>query len=192
MSLSVSRKDQPRPTATGLTAALTPVGWVADANLPYDEWLRQGSRLGVAGRNASWWVGDWLQYGTHRYGRNYAAAARVTGYDRQTLMNLVYVATRFEVSRRREDLSWSHHAELAALELEEQEYWLDRAGEDALSVRDLREELRAGLPERAARTSAIATRSQSKAARAVKSRPSRSRSTADQVVCPECGHHFKP
>jgi hypothetical protein len=68
-------------------------------------------------------------------------AARITGYDDQTLMNMVYVATRFEVSRRREKLSWSHHAEVAALDREEQEWWLDRAGAGRLTVRGLRDEL---------------------------------------------------
>ena len=53
-------------------------------------------------------------------------ASRITGYDVQTLMNMVYVATRFESGRRRERLSWSHHAELAALEPPEQEEWLTR------------------------------------------------------------------
>ena len=53
-------------------------------------------------------------------------------------MNMVYVATRFEAERRRERLSWSHHAELAALEPDDQEQWLTRAEEQRLSVRDLR------------------------------------------------------
>ena len=114
---------------------------MTDAELTYEDWLRQGSKLGLAGRNAGWWLGDWLRYGTTRYGSKYAAAARTTGYDRQTLMNMVYVATRFEFSRRRENLSWSHHAELAALDAEDQERWLDRAAAERFSVRDLREML---------------------------------------------------
>ena len=105
-------------------AELTAVGWVVCEELPYEEWLRQGSRLGLAGRNSRWWIGDWVRYGTSRYGKKYEAAVRVTGYDRQTLMNMVYVASRFEISRRRENLSWSHHAEVAALEPGEQEDWL--------------------------------------------------------------------
>jgi hypothetical protein len=95
----------------------------------------------VAGRSAGWWLGDWLRYGTARYGTKYTAALRVTGYDRQTLMNMVYVATRFDASRRREGLSWSHHAELAGLEAAEQDRWLERATADRLSVRELRLEL---------------------------------------------------
>ena len=46
----------------------------------------------MASRTAAWWIGDWVQYGAARYGAKYAVAARVTGYDRQTLMNMVYLA----------------------------------------------------------------------------------------------------
>ena len=44
------------------------------------------------------------------YGERYELAAKVTGYDAQTLMNMFYVASRFEISRRREKLSFSRHA----------------------------------------------------------------------------------
>lgn len=153
----------------------SPTAWMAEKELPYEDWLRYGSRLGLAGRNANWWLGDWLRFGSARYGAKYAAASRVTGYDRQSLMNMVYVANRFEFSRRRENLSWSHHAELAALDPEAQDSWLERAGEDSMSVRDLREEL-------AASRTADERRS-----------PAPDETSADEpelITCPHCGHHF--
>jgi hypothetical protein len=55
---------------------------------------------------------------------------------------MVYVASRFEISRRRENLSWSHHAELAAYEPVQQERWLDHAESNRLSVLALRQALR--------------------------------------------------
>ena len=119
-------------------ADLTAVAWVAAGELAYDDWLRQGGRLGVAGRSSGWWIGDWVRYGAATYGQRYAVTTRVTGYNDQTLMNMVYVATRFEISRRRENLSWSHHAELAALDREQQEFWLNHATANRLSVQDLR------------------------------------------------------
>lgn len=70
-------------------------------------------------------------------------ASKITGYDAQTLMNMVYVASRFPISRRRENLSWSHHETLAALEPEEQDHWLDEARKHRWSVSDLRVMLRA-------------------------------------------------
>jgi hypothetical protein len=96
-------------------------------------------------------------------------------------MNMVYVASRFEISRRRENLSWSHHAALAALEPTQQDHWLDLAEENRLSVRCLRIELRAEtelLPsERAA------------AAPSDRKSPNGSE---DSISCPACGHTFHP
>jgi len=198
VSISVDRAGNQSPQSE-----LTRVGWLADAELTYEDWLRQGSKLGLAGRNAAWWIGDWLRYGTARYGSKYAAAARTTGYDRQTLMNMVYVATRFEFSRRRENLSWSHHAELAAFDPDKQERWLDRATAERFSVRDLREML-LSTKQSAGRTSTrrAAAANIAPDSNSLKAVPARTPSetpdrvshaaaeTDRQVACPHCGHHF--
>jgi hypothetical protein len=168
---------------------ISSIAWVAEPDLAYDEWLRLGTRLGLTGRNAGWWIGDWVRYGTAVYGSKYTVAARVTGYDPQTLMNMVYVATRFETSRRRENLSWSHHAELAPFDVDEQEHWLDRATIERLSVRDLRE-LLADEPSDSVHARRRRT---GRRGRALK-RASADRRGADKlqriVVCPHCGHRF--
>lgn len=121
---------------------VTTVSWSADEDLDLAQWIRAGHRMGLTGRSAGWWLGDWLRYGNTRYGEKYSRAARITGYDTQTLMNMVYVASRIHPSRRREKLSWSHHAEVAAREPDAQERWLARAECDRLSVRDLRDAVR--------------------------------------------------
>jgi hypothetical protein len=181
---------------------LTSVAWVADGELSYDEWLRRGRRLGVAGRSAAWWIGDWVRYGAARYGRRYELATRVTRYEHQTLLNMVYVATRFEISRRRENVSWSHHAELAALAVEEQERWLDRATAQRLTVRRLRCELVAARQpvDIPARNRAVATNRQAAPARDSPLDADGLRQREDLVskialprrvvTCPKCGHHF--
>ncbi|MDQ3933017.1 MAG: hypothetical protein M3340_00110 [Actinomycetota bacterium] len=123
-------------------------------------------------RGAGWWIGDWLSYGNAKYGEKYSRAVKLTGYDIQTLKNMVYVASRFEPSRRRDVLSWTHHAEVAALSRDEQETWLNRAVAERLSVRSLREEIVL-----------------SHAARSRQSR--RHLKRADGVVCPACGFAFR-
>jgi hypothetical protein len=85
-----------------------------------------------------WLLGDWIAYGNQKFGERYARASKITGYDTQTLMNMVYVASHFPTSRRRENLSWSHHEALAALSPDEQDHWLDEAGRHRWSVSDLR------------------------------------------------------
>lgn len=121
---------------------ISAVAWLPHQLMSLDEWLRQGRRFGSIGRGAGWWIGDWINYGNAKFGEKYSRASRTTGYDIQSLMNMAYVASRFEVSRRRSDLSWSHHAEVASLTADQQEHWLCLASENGLSVRRLRDELR--------------------------------------------------
>jgi hypothetical protein len=151
---------------------ITSIAWNAPADMDLRSWLEHGRRFGLAGRASGWWIGDWLNYGAQRYGEKYSRAARVTGYDVQTLMNMAYVASRFEISRRRETLSWSHHAEVAPLEPADQERWLEVAAQERLSVRCLRTEIRR---ER--------TLGSSKEAIA---KPEATADTGD-AICPTCG-----
>jgi hypothetical protein len=164
-----STTAQPSATRAGV---VTPVAWEPRREMAYTAWVATGRRLSRIVRCSQWWLGDWIRYGTANYGEKYTAAAKLTGYDVHSLRNMSYVASRFsEVSRRRDDLSWSHHAELAALSESEQDHWLERAVQERLSVADLRVELRASRRsgERSAGTDV----------------------TRQPVVCcPECGHRF--
>jgi hypothetical protein len=70
--------------------------------MEHPDWVAAGLSLGELGRVSNWWVGDWLRYGTSRWGEKYAEAARITGFDGKTLRNIVYVVSRFDLSRRRD------------------------------------------------------------------------------------------
>ena len=118
------------------------VAWAPNGALDVREWAEVGRRIGSVGRNIQWLIGDWIAYGNQKFGERYARASKISGYDPQSLMNMVYVATRFAVSRRRENLSWSHHEALAALDPEEQDRWLDQVTLHRWSVADLRTMLR--------------------------------------------------
>lgn len=118
------------------------LGWQPPQMLDRAGWLAAGVSLAEFGRVNNWWVGDWIRYGGARWGEKYTEAARITGLDAKTLRNIAYVASRFDMSRRRDNLSWTHHAELAALAPEQQDQWLDRAVSLRLSPGDLRIELR--------------------------------------------------
>jgi hypothetical protein len=125
-------------------AGMSAVCWEPPTDLTFTQWMSIGKKFGVIGRGSGWWIGDWVRYGAKRYGGRYKVAMKVTGYDEQTLMNMVWVAGKIEISRRRENLSFSHHAEVAALEVEDQERFLDRAAQERLNVRQLRNEVAAG------------------------------------------------
>jgi hypothetical protein len=185
--LSTRTVDRGQPAQNGSHARpeITMVSWSPDPSLSFAEWIGQGRKLGLMGRNVGWWIGDWLRFGNAAYGERYVRAARVTGYDIQTLMNMVYVASHIDPSRRREGLSWSHHAEVACLSPAEQDRWLDRAEEERLSVRCLRQELR--RERRALEAPDDGGRAQLTQTAAADPHEGES-----QVVCPSCGHLLDP
>lgn len=156
------------------SGALSKIAWAPQRDLDHADWLSTGRRLGTIGRCSQWWIGDWVRYGTSRWGEKYAEAARVTGYDVASLRNMAWVASRFDLSLRNDKLTWSHHVLLAPLEPDEQRKWLERASEERLSVADLRLELRAlrDGSDRPAGDAAVLAQG----------------SDEDVAVCPHCGH----
>jgi hypothetical protein len=105
----------------------------------FDQWVEMGRELADGQKVINWWVGDWWAAGTHRYGeRAKVAAEGIFGREFQTIANVASVCRSFETSRRREALTFSHHAEVAALPPKEADGLLDRAEHEGLSRRDLR------------------------------------------------------
>lgn len=122
-----------------LRVRTTPLSWQGHTDLSCDEWEKAGLKLGGASRSTSWWIGDWLRFGK-RYGdRRYTIASRITGYEEKTLRNFSVVAGKFDPRRRRSALTWSHHAEVAGLNPDDQERWLNEAEARKLTVTALRE-----------------------------------------------------
>ncbi|HEU5354407.1 MAG TPA: hypothetical protein VFU65_08090 [Actinocrinis sp.] len=169
--------------------------WKPWEELDLAEWTVLGRRLGSIGRGVAWWIGDWVNYGNTKFGEKYSRAAKITGYDVQSLMNMSYVASRFDGPRRRESLSWSHHAELAALPVEYQEMWLESAQRDRISVRGLRESVRtwrATQPGARTRAATADRRPRALVAQASREPAPRPQRGGDGVVCPQCGYHLDP
>lgn len=137
-----------------------------------------GRRLGAISRCSQWWIGDWIRYGTQRWGEKYVQAARITGYDVASLRNMAWVASRFDSSLRSDKLTWSHHALLAPLEFEKAKYWMERAIEERWSVADLRTELRTGQREESRRA---------KEGEGQKGQKIEVAMTRPVLVCPRCG-----
>lgn len=112
--------------------------------LSFPEWVQLGRSLTEVGDSMAWWVGDWIEQGTVVYGGKYEAALEVMPLEQATLRVYALVARRFaESSRRREDLSFTHHQYVAALEPAVADEWLARAASAEWSAHELREQLRA-------------------------------------------------
>jgi hypothetical protein len=113
-------------------------------------WEHLGRQLLAFSDSSAWWTADWLAYGELAFQDRYREAVRRTSLSYQTLRNYVWVARRFELSRRRDTLSFGHHSEVAALDRPEQDFWLRKAEELGWSRNQLRSEVRTSLRERGA------------------------------------------
>jgi hypothetical protein len=174
--LSARAVASPGVRARRPAGAISRIAWIPQSDLEHSAWLATGRRLGAIGRCSQWWIGDWVRYGSARWGEKYVEAARVTGYDVASLRNMAWVASRFDLSLRNDKLTWSHHVLLAPLDAEAQQEWLRRASEERLSVADLRLELRA-LRE---------------GGRKASSGSAEGGDGSDGIaVCPHCGHTLR-
>tara|TARA_R110002124_G_scaffold160502_1_gene327759 strand:- start:12258 stop:12821 length:564 start_codon:yes stop_codon:yes gene_type:complete len=107
-------------------------------DMSFEEWNDLGQKLASAEKLLNWWIGDWWIAGNHRYGERAAIVAQgVLGKSLGTLKNLGSIARKFEKSRRRDLLSFSHHAKVASLPPDQADDFLDCAEKEKLSVRDL-------------------------------------------------------
>jgi hypothetical protein len=121
---------------------MTRIGLRLPADLAFEEWADAGPKLFRVVDSAAWCLGDWLVYGREKYRDRYQQAVRTAGLDYQTLRNYAWVAGKVDISRRRGELSFQHHAEVAALPQAERELWLGRAVQAGWSKNQLRRNIR--------------------------------------------------
>lgn len=116
---------------------ITPVGIDVIGEPTFNQWLECGRFLYKSSKSLHFLIGDWLLIGEFRWKDTYREAVERFGFEIQTLRNDKWIAQRIPLERRREDLSFSHHKEVADLEEEEQEELLEKATKEKLSTRDL-------------------------------------------------------
>jgi hypothetical protein len=101
----------------GLPGRLTLTSWTPPADWTEANWRKAGVLLGNVERSVSWWIGDWWAFGETKYGER-KAVVEADGWEGptfQTCANAASVCRAFKPSRRRELLSFTHHAEVAGL-----------------------------------------------------------------------------
>lgn len=106
---------------------LRPNGLLVRGIVPYETWEAYGYWLACVEKAVHWLLGDWCNYGEAAYGEKYAQALDSSVFAYQTIANDAWVCSRIPISRRRENLSFGHHAEVAALDVAEQDHWLELA-----------------------------------------------------------------
>lgn len=115
---------------------------VTSLEIPEDatfrEWETIGDTLRKIDGSRLWWWGDWCNHGERRFGEKYTQALEASDYSYQGLANAAWVARQVDISRRRENLTWSHHLEVAHLKPADQDRWLARAEEKGLKRGEIR------------------------------------------------------
>lgn len=118
-------------------------GLIVKGEPSYEEWEKCGRQLRHIEKGRMWWIGDWLNYGEKKYGEMYTQAMEETGAAYDSLAAAKWVCSEIEFCRRRQNLTFSHHKEVAGLSEEEQELWLDATEKGEWTRQELREQIKA-------------------------------------------------
>jgi hypothetical protein len=124
-------------------ARLTQTALRLPPGMRFGEWATAGGHFCALASASAWWLGDWWVYGERTYGKRYERAVKAAPLSYQTLRNYAWVARRFPPPCRRPQLSFQHHAEVAALAEADRELWLERAERMQWSRNELRRHLSA-------------------------------------------------
>jgi len=125
---------------------------------PFEQWKDEVVGSETRRRSDPWWRGDLYNQGVAWYGEDVASSIFDPDdwgeQSLKTFQNNASVCDRIDTSRRRERLSFSHHAEVAYLEPEQfedpprttteslQDYYLEIAVENKFSIRQLRDKIK--------------------------------------------------
>lgn len=114
----------------------------SEEKMPFEAWAELVGKLLKAQRDVQFALADCLIYGLNTFGDDIWQVIDQFDYSYDYVKNLMYVASQVEYPRRRDSLRFSHHQEVAPLEPEQQEYWLNKAESEKLTVKELREAIR--------------------------------------------------
>lgn len=127
----------------------TKTGLLFAEDTPIAVWARVTTRLIRQHKRIEWAIGDAINFGERKYRGTYDQWVNQTGLSENTLATIAWVSREIESSRRREDVGWSHHREVAALQPEDQVALLDLAADKGMTRHDLREKVKEVKRERA-------------------------------------------
>lgn len=111
-------------------------------NLTLEQLTALATFFGQLNHSSRWWIADLHEYTEMRHGEYVAQVMEATRLSPQTIENIVSVGKRVPPSRRRPELAFSTHAEVASLPPSEQRHWLKVAKDRGLSKRELRDLIR--------------------------------------------------
>jgi len=107
-----------------------------------EEWKDTGKKLADVSKVSQWLIGDWLNFGTGHFKKDYKAAVEATGLDYGTCRTAASVAKRFPADKRRQSMQarFEHHRILAPIKDDAAvAKILDRVDKDKLSVKAMQD-----------------------------------------------------
>ncbi len=110
----------------------------------FEVWHTYVRRIITVNNATLWTIGDLLNYGEGRadWGETWTQVLSGTEKSEDSLMSAMNVCKKFPHDRRRLDLSFAHHREVAAFTAEQQDRYLDLAEAGQWNVKQLREHVR--------------------------------------------------
>ena len=117
---------------------LKSTGLTLPEDMPYEEWLEFAPVLRKITNASLWWWGDYILFGERKYGEMYSQALEESDYEYQSLRNAKWVAEKFELSSRLDNLPWSFHQEVVNIEPELRDRLLKECEENKWTRNELR------------------------------------------------------
>jgi hypothetical protein len=145
-------KKRPPAPIDNVPAVILPNATPLSLNLPdtltFDQWMSYGCYLRVLGKGFNWWLVEWL-IAADRFPKGVQSIADLWGdKGERWLYKIRSVGSRFTVegkdaqgqrtARRRAELDWSEHAEVAYLPPDTADDLLDQAILNGWNTKDLR------------------------------------------------------
>jgi len=118
--------------------AVLETGLVFDKATTFEEWQQDGVNIANASKRSVWMMGDWLNFGSTAFKKEYQKAIEMTGWELQTLRNIASVCKAFPPEKRTPGMSFEHHRLLAPLTEPERAPLIERAVTEKLSAAALR------------------------------------------------------
>lgn len=122
-------------------ARFTTIELALPEDMALQEWAAIGRKLCRTGQVMMWWLGDWAAFGARKYGQ-LKEFAEANNLNYAGLRQAAWVSQSVELSRRRDNVEWSKHMEVAALKPKDQVKWLLKAETEGLSRSELRSQIR--------------------------------------------------
>lgn len=121
---------------------ITPTSAHFPEGLSKAKWLEAGRMLRLSVMAVRWWAGDWASYGKRTWGPEVQELQEWKDLAMQLEFDAIVTASCVAPEQRREGLPWTAHREVAELEKDAQEEWLQKMEKQGWDVVELRRAIR--------------------------------------------------